>query len=558
MNGHKKSKSLLALSLVGIAFVCSLNTYALEKKGDKKSKPLTLPEKTDHVLNRLAFGPRPGEYEKLLKSGQNGLDRWIESQLNPEKIPDQNLEDKLASLKSLKMSPAELWQNYPDFEEQLKRMGIDPKSVKDQEETKKEFRKKIGEEHLPEQVYRDLMAQKLIRAVESRRQLEEILVDFWFNHFNVDFSKGQIHYMLTGYERDVIRPHLFGKFKDLLSATAHSPAMLFYLDNHLSSGGVKGPGLNENYGRELLELHTLGVDGGYSQDDVREAARVLTGWSVDQPKVDGRFIFREKLHDPGEKTVLGTKFSSQLPPQGSPPLPAGSLPPGQTEGEHLLEMLARRPATANFIAKKLTQYFVTDQPSEALVKRIAQVFLATDGDLRQVYRAIFKSPEFWARESFHAKIKTPFEYMVSAIRALGGELEAKSQVPGLLNEMGEPLYKCQPPTGYKNNADAWVNPGALVQRLNFGLQLGANRLNGVYSQLPALSISPENAAKHPENLVKEMELKILRSPLSDSSRKVVLREFETDGRIMADGEVRPLSVAKAAGLILGSPEFQRR
>lgn len=516
----------------------SEHTYAAEKK----PAPLKLAEKTDHVLNRLSFGPRPGEFEKILKSGQKGIEKWIESQLFPNQIADENLDGKLASLKSLKLTASELWQNYPDFDEHLKRMGIDPKTVKDQEETKKDLRKKIGEEHLPEQIYRELMAQKLIRAVESRRQLEEVLVDFWYNHFNVDFSKGDARYMVTSYERDVIRPHLFGKFKDLLSATAHSPAMLYYLDNFLSSGGTKGPGLNENYGRELLELHTLGVDGGYTQDDVREAARVLTGWSVDKPKQDAQFIFKEKQHDPGDKKVLGVAFSAQ----------------SQQEGDRLLEMLAKQPATAQFIAKKLTQYFVSDQPPEALIKKIAQVYQSTDGDLRQMYRAIFKSPEFWARENYHAKIKTPFEYIISAIRALGGELEIKSQLPGLLSDMGEPLYKCQPPTGYKNSADAWVNPGALVQRLNFGLQLGANRLNGVYSVLPSLTISAEKASKHPDALVKEMELKILRAPLSEGSRKVVLREFETDGRIMADGEVRPLSVAKAAGLILGSPEFQRR
>jgi uncharacterized protein (DUF1800 family) len=507
------------------------------------ARPLNFQEKVDQLMDRLSFGPRPGEYEKLLKSGPEGLKAWIENQLNPDRIDDKDLEDKLASMPSLKMNQAELWQNFADFDERIKKMGLDPKSVKSNEDEKKELRKKIGEDHLPDKIYQDLVAQKLIRAVESRRQLEEVLVDFWFNHFNVDSSKGDVRYMMTAYERDVIRPHLFGKFRDLLSATAHSPAMLFYLDNHLSSGGAKGPGLNENYGRELLELHTLGVDGGYTQNDVRELARVLTGWSVDKPKQDAKFVFKEKQHDPGEKTVLGQHFA-----------PGG----GQNEGETMLEVISRSPVTAKYISTLLVRYFVSDHPSPALINRITKTYLASDGDLKKVYRAIFASPEFWARENFHAKIKTPFEYLVSAIRALGGELEVKNQLPQLLNQMGEPLYRCQPPTGYKNDAASWVNPGALVERLNFGLQLAANRINGVYTQLPVLKISPKIAEKHPEVLVKEIELKLLHAPLSPASRKVVLSEFERDGRIMADGEVRPLSVAKAAGLVLGSPEFQRR
>jgi uncharacterized protein (DUF1800 family) len=344
----------------------------------------------------------------------------------------------------------------------------------------------------------ELQQQKVIRAVYSDRQLQEVLADFWFNHFNVDARKGADRFLITEYDRDVIRPHVLGKFRDLLEATAKSPAMLFYLDNWMSADPngphvemppariVRGPfgqprlvqpplrmpkqnakapkGLNENYGRELMELHTLGVDGGYTQKDVTEVARAFTGWTIRNPRTDGEFFFNERLHDEGQKVVLGHVIR------------AGG---GERDGEAVLDILARHPSTAHFIASKLVRRFVSDTPPSALVDRVAERFRKTDGDLREVVRAILTSPEFYATDLYHAKIKTPFEFVVSAVRATGADVQDARPLVRQIAELGMPLYQCQPPTGYKDTADAWVNTGALVGRMNFGLALAANRIRGV-------------------------------------------------------------------------------
>ena len=507
--------------------------FAWAKGRGKTEKPLSLSERVNHLLDRLSFGPRPEELEKISARGEAGIWKWIEDQMNPARLPDENLAEKLAKIPSLKMSITELQKNYLNVQDFAKQKGIDPKNLT--EDQKKEFRKEIGEEHLPERIVDELTAQKLIRAIEGRKQLEEVLSDFWFNHFNVDINKGEDRYFVTAYEREAIRPHIFGKFRDMLLATAKHPAMLFYLDNFQS----RANGLNENYGRELMELHTLGVDGGYTQDDVIQVARALTGWSIDEPRKNAEFKFKEKIHDRGEKKILGVNF------------PANG---GIEEGEKVIDLLANHPSTAKFIATKLVRYFVADEPPEKLVSRVAQRFLKTHGDLKQTYMEIFKSPEFWSRKYFANKIKPPFRYLVSSVRALGGEVETKTELTRYLNQLGEPLYRCPPPTGYKDVAEAWVNPGALVTRLNFGIALAANRINGVFVQLPHIEKPPHD----PTALVARIENKLLHARLSANSEKVVLKEFNLEGRVMADGEVRPLSLAKAVGLVIGSPEFQRR
>jgi uncharacterized protein (DUF1800 family) len=488
-----------------------------------------------HVMNRLAFGARPGEVDKLAAGGKKAIWTWIREQLHPEFIHEADLDARLAKFKSLSMSSAQLEQTYIRPMEFAKENGIDPEKFKQNDDLRAEIRKKIGEDRLPEKIDEELVAQKLIRAVESKKQLQEVLVDFWFNHFNVDISKGEERWLIGSYERDAIRPNIFGKFKDLLSATAHHPAMLFYLDNHLSHN----KGLNENYAREIMELHTLGVDGGYTQKDVTEMARILTGWSIETPHIDPAFKFRERQHDRDPKVLLGETF------------PAGH---GVDEGERAIDLIAHHPSTAKRIATLLCQLFISDHPSPQLVRKIAKAFADSDGNLREVYLAIFESPEFWSKDARQAKIKTPFQYVVSAIRSNGGELENKSQIPGILREMGEPLYHCAPPTGYADRADAWVNPGALVSRLNFGLKLAANRVEGVFVQLPHLDHPPSA----PLALVRLIEKSVVHEPLSPSSEKIVLQEFDKGEQFIADGEVRPLSEAKAVGLILGSPEFQRR
>src|SRR6202521_4588310 len=349
----------------------------------------------------------------------------------------------------------------------------------------------------PQRVVAELSMAKVTRAIYSERQLQQVMDDFWFNHFNVFAAKGEDRYYLTSYERDVIQPHALGKFRDLLTATAKSPAMLFYLDNFLSAdpratqrqaaeramrqqrrrGGLGWPprpsanpqqaknnerGLNENYGRELMELHTLGVDGGYTQKDVTEVARCFTGWTIDKPREYADFKFDERLHDPDPKLVLGKKIH------------AG----GMKDGEQVIELLARHPSTAKFISTKLARRLVSDTPPQSLVQRMAQAFQSSDGDIRAVLKAMIYSPEFWSRAAYRAKIKTPFELVVSTARALGTDVATPIPLVQWTGRIGEPLYQCQPPTGYADKSDTWVNTGALLNRLNYSLALAGNKVRG--------------------------------------------------------------------------------
>src|SRR5580698_5218270 len=351
----------------------------------------------------------------------------------------------------------------------------------------------------PGGVVNDELAQaKLLRAVYTQRQFEEVMTDFWCNHFNVFVGKGLDHLMLTSYERDVIRPHALGKFEDLLVATAKSPAMLFYLDNWLSVGpnsaqalglpahpygpygrprpprpnqGKRTSGLNENYGRELMELHTLSVNGGYSQRDVTEVAKVFTGWTIDKPAEGGGFKFDPRMHEPGPKFVLGHKIK----------------PKGEGEGLELLHRLATSPQTAHFISLKLAERFVSDDPPATLVDRMAKTFLKKKGDIREVLNTLFHSPEFWDDATYRAKVKTPLEFVASAVRATGAEIEEPQPLVGQLNRMGMPLYGAQPPTGYSMKAETWVNSSALLNRMNFALALSAGKIKGVKMDSAQLS-----------------------------------------------------------------------
>jgi uncharacterized protein (DUF1800 family) len=336
-----------------------------------------------------------------------------------------------------------------------------------------ELRRRVEMARGPQQmVARDLSEGKLLRAVYSNRQLDEVLADFWFNHFNVYLDKGADRYLVTAYERDVIRPRVLGKFKDLLEATAKSPAMLFYLDNWQSVGpdapqarGKKGArGLNENYGRELLELHTLGVDGGYTQADVTEAARCFTGWTIFQPQRGGEFVFNKRVHDDGEKTVLGVK------------IPAGG---GISDGEKVLDIVARHPSTARFISKQLAMRFVADDPPASLVDRMAETFRKTDGDLRAVMKTMLESREFFSEGAYRTKLKSPLEVVASAVRSVNGEVDYAFPLANQVAQLGQPLYRKQEPTGYSNSSQEWLNSGGLLARMNFGLQLADNKIPGV-------------------------------------------------------------------------------
>jgi uncharacterized protein (DUF1800 family) len=414
---------------------------------------------------------------------------------------------------------------------------------------------------------------KLLRAIYSERQLDEVMTDFWFNHFNIFINKGQPErYMITAYERDVIREHALGKFKDLLVATAKSPAMMFYLDNWQSVGpnselaiygpqgrrafrrrGVFAPrpqpkannrrsGLNENYAREIMELHTLGVDGGYTQKDVTELAKVLTGWSIQQPQRGGDFFFNERAHEPGTKYVLGHKIKEH----------------GEDEGMEMLDILAHHPSTARFISKKLAMRFVSDTPPQSLIDRMADTFMKKDGDIREVLRTLFHSPEFWAADAYRAKVKTPLEFVASAVRVSGVDVNNAMPLVQKLNQMGMPLYGMQPPTGYSMKADAWVNSSALINRMNFALQLGSGRMPGIAADPQTLlrGATPQDN----DSALKLLENEILAGDISPQTHAVIEKQMDDPQitRRRLDDPAKTPNYGAIAGLIMGSPEFQRR
>jgi uncharacterized protein (DUF1800 family) len=546
---HRTLPLLLALLAVGCASRAPAPTSA---PAPTLALPATgwSPEKQAlHVLRRLAYGPSPQDWEEVRRVG---VATWVRAQLEPERLPDDAVAAKLAGMPTLALGMEELVERYPPLREQARELGLPLETPED----RRALRTMLGEDALPQQVGEELMAQKLVRAVESRRQLQEVLVDFWFNHFNVSAEKGPVRWMVTSYERDALRPHVFGRFRELLGATARHPAMLFYLDNWTSvregfeplrgqrlPGLGKGPmGLNENYARELLELHTLGVDGGYTQADVREVARAFTGWSIDKPRKAPAFHFRARAHDEGEKVVLGQR----LPPGG-----------GLEDGERVLDLLARHPSTARFLATKLARKFVADEPPPALVERLAKVFLATDGDLRAVYTALFTSEEFWSDAAYGAKTKTPLELVASSIRALGGTTDGGRPLARRLALMGEPLYRAPAPTGFPERAEPWVNAGALVHRLNFALALSVGRVRG--TQVDVRALRPEPLPPDVGALVDALAPRLLFDALSPETRGTLVAALAPgeDDRL-PDGEVRPVEVRRVVGLLLGSPEFQKQ
>lgn len=485
-----------------------------------------------HVLNRIGFGPRPGD---LARVRSVGLANYIETQLHPSKIGDEDMRARLAAFSTLEKSSAALARDYylpalvqrREAQRAQSAAAADPQMQPGMEPPSPQSR--IPADRI---VMTELTQQKLLRAIHSERQLEEVLVDFWFNHFNVFAGKAQARVYMTEYERDVIRPHVLGKFRDLLGAVAESPAMLVYLDNWQSAappeaetmnpGGrrgvfrrpqvaagnrARGRGINENYARELMELHTLGVDGGYTQKDVQEVARAFTGWTVEAPRQGGGFRFEPRMHDNGEKVVLGVKI-----PRGG----------GKRDGEIVLDLLAKHPSTARFIATKLARRFVSDEPLASLVDRAAARFQQSDGDIREVVRTIITSKEFFDASAYRAKVKTPFEFVASAVRASGVEPNNPQAMIQALRQLGMPLYMCQPPTGYSDRADAWVNTGALLNRMNFALMVSRG-------------VTPQTA----DGIVDA----VLAGDLSESTRKTVAR-----------AESDPQKVA----LLLGSPDFQKR
>src|SRR5713226_5819659 len=594
-----------------------------------------------HALNRLAYGPRPGDLERVR---QMGLAKWIEQQMNPNAIDDRGVEARLEQFPTLRMSTAKLLAEYPQPKQQEKQAaakearmerpgdaaaatiardmsdkggqapqeqtagaenaesmkddanaaaamkqeppaemnaatrgagkrdllgGGDPNAVPRAIADDSKRRQRVGEE---------LAMAKVARAIYSERQLQQVMDDFWFNHFNVFAGKGEDRYYLTSYERDVIEPRALGKFKDLLTATAKSPAMLFYLDNFLSAdprapqrqaaeramrqqrrrGGFGRPprpaanpqqaakknerGLNENYGRELMELHTLGVDGGYTQKDVTEVARCFTGWTIDKPRQYADFKFDDRLHDPDPKMVLGKKIH------------AG----GMKDGEQVIDLLVHHPSTAKFISTKLARRFVSDNPPPALVERMARTFQSSEGDIRAVLKTMIWSPEFWSRETYRAKIKTPFELVVSAVRALGTDVDTPMPLVQWVGRIGEPLYQCQPPTGYADKSDAWVNTGALLNRLNYSLALAGNKVRGSRSDVGSLLGSEADGdAKAALNRAVQV---FLGGQTAPTTVETLQKQLDSPQVLQAklDDPVKRVDLGVVAGLVLGAPEFQRR
>ncbi len=521
-----------------------------------------------HTLNRLGYGPRPGDVDRVAAMG---LDAYIEQQLHPERIADAAVQQRLAAYPTITLTTAELWKDYFGPAETLRRaeqreaardpqMAATPPAAPQPQSQSPEQRAARQKE---QQVLQDLMQARMVRAVLSERQLEEVLVDFWFNHFNVFSGKGQVRQYLTEYEHQAIRPHVLGNFRDMLGAVAESPAMLFYLDNFQSVDPkaaqrqadaleaqrqrplvrarqrqltetqreqqeqrltqLRNRGLNENYARELMELHTLGVDGGYTQADVVAVARAFTGWTIDRPRDGGTFQFNAQMHDNDPKVVLGRTVK------------AG----GKQDGEAVLDLLAAHPSTAKFIATKLARRFVADEPPAGLVDRVAKVFLDTKGDLRAVTRAVITSPEFFSAEARRAKVKTPLEFVASAVRATGAAVNNPAPLVQALRELGMPLYGAQPPTGWGDTAEDWVNTGALLKRLNFAIALsgGQGQARGV--RVNVRTLAPDTSPATQARLVSTL----VGTDVS-AMTKETLAKADSPQHLVA--------------LTLGSPEFQRR
>jgi uncharacterized protein (DUF1800 family) len=516
-----------------------------------------------HVLDRFAFGPAPGELERVTRMGAGA---WIAEQLQPERLALPTwMADQLATLRTPGQSQRALVQGYRDAQKEARAAKqaetASPDGEKPRTEAAGERRREVA------QVAYESGEERLLQALNSPRQLQEVLVDFWFNHFNVFQGKGLDRVLVENYEREAIRPHVLGRFRTMLGATAKHPAMLFYLDNWLSvapgfqprrkpgGGAAKASGLNENYARELMELHTLGVDGGYTQQDVTELARILTGWTMlpQQPRRrrfagtmdagggDSIFVFDAARHDNGSKTWLGRSIRAD----------------GQLEGEFALDVLAKHPSTARHIASKLARRFVADEPPPALVDRLAQRFLATDGDLRAVMQSLADSPEF--RATRRAKFKTPYQYVLSAVRATGIVTTNVRPLMAQLAQLGQPLYGCQTPDGWHDTEADWLNPNAITQRVNFATALASGRL--------PLQRIDEPGAPGPANGLKAMERQADRAmngsqPLEGSTPPVdAATLLATLGPAISGKTRRAIEDAQPslrAALVLGSPDFMRR
>ena len=595
------SIAVVLTALIGLACAPAASSAgggAPEPAITVEARDQTADQQVRHVLSRLAFGARPGDVERVRAIG---VDRWIAMQLQPARIRDTAAERIVRALPTLSQSSRELLEQYPPpqvVRAQMRRSEMSREDSLQLRRTAQQSRRVLAE----------MQVAKVARAVASERQLEEVVVDFWANHFTVFAGKGPERYFIAAYEREAIRPHALGKFRELLGAVAKSPAMLFYLDNWQSSVeegrphlecGIRNAecdqrrargrrsarssqpaarslpnrrrGLNENYARELLELHTLGVDGGYTQQDIINVARAFTGWTLEQPRRSGGFIFRPGMHDAGEKTVLGQRLS------------AGR---GIEDGEQVLDILSAHPSTARFIATKLARRFVSDDPPASLVDRAAETFRRTDGDIREVVRTIVTSQEFFASSAYRAKVKSPFELVVSALRALNATPDMTPRSAQVVARLGQPLFLHQAPNGWPERGDAWINTGAILNRINFGLAMAGGAIPGAHperwpryaeitsapraSQVDAVisgflggeaSVETRGILERGENpLAANCERRAASCDLPRDT-SFVEEEMAPPQRNRRDPLSRPVNLDglnEIIGLALGAPEFQRR
>ena len=615
----------LSLALV-LGQVCNLAAQVQGRQSSKKST-LTADQRVAHVLSRLTFGARPGDFERVKAMG---VDAFIAQQLDPDSVDEVAVQARLRRLPTLGMatpvifeqytppkpvaspSPAPvkspdkaiaamtnlIAQNPPTQTSQLEpkkedagRMPALPESMKSSESMQRPVDnaqrpdaaqnqsatpKPTAPPKNPQMVVTELQRAALLRAVYGERQLYELIVNFWENHFSIFANKDADRYLLTSYDRDTIRPFAMGRFRDLLGATAHSPAMLFYLDNWRSSvarpypakdgkpAGVDG-GLNENYARELMELHTLGVDGGYTQKDVQEVARCFSGWTIQKPNEEGLFLYRPGLHDNGEKIVLGHK------------IPGGG---GIADGERVLDILANSPATAHFIATKLARRFISDDPPAPVIDRAAAVFLRTDGSIRETLRAIITSPEFFSTAAYRAKMRSPFEYAAAALRALNADTDGDRPVLDAIGRMGQPVFGRITPDGYADRADQWLSSGGMIVRFNFASALATNRIKGTTIDVSKLLSSVDQANK--DSVAMQLIRMTVFGDVSSGTRAALEKTARSESAVTpvapapppaanvsvafpgngtppppASAPVTPY-ISELITLLIGSPEFQQR
>jgi len=604
----RKSMRSMATVLAFVLFFQSTSAFVsiAAQRASKKSPTMTADQRVAHVLSRLTFGARPGDFERVKAMG---VEAFINQQLDPDSIDNSSVIAKLRRLPTLGMATPVIIEQYtppkpvvsplptvartaenstaqtPNLINQNQDAGkMSAMQNEMQMDAKKDDAAKMPAVPAaspkptpppknPQMVVTELQRAKLLRAVYSDQQLYELMVDFWENHFSIFANKDDDRYLLTGYDRETIRPFALARFRDLLGATAHSPAMLFYLDNWRSSvprpypargdkpAGVDG-GFNENYARELMELHTLGVDGGYTQKDVQEIARCFSGWTIEKPNGEGLFLYRPGLHDDGEKIVLGHKI-----------LPGGGI----ADGERVLDILATHPSTARFIATKLARRFISDDPPQSVIDRAAAVFLKTDGSIRETLRAIVTSPEFFSTSAYRAKVRSPFEYVAAAMRATAAETDGDRPVLDLIGRMGQPLFGRITPDGYSDRAEQWLSSGAMVVRLNFANALATNRIKGTTIDSTKLLNGIDQANKDAVT-VRLISLTVM-GDVSSATRTTLGKNTSTEALVIqtppananvsvgftGNGTPQPPPPRQVTGyipemitLLIGSPDFQQR